>query len=183
MTSWTGRTVIETGRLILRAFREDDLPLYCQLGQDPVVMRYLGGLWTAERTQEAAAHANRSLDENGYGFLAIEHRADGVFLGIGGLSVEQWYPDDLQVGWRLFQHHWGQGYATEAGLAWRDHAFESLGQKRLISMADTPNLKSQAVMQRLGMRYDHEARLRDGDDEFDATIYAMGEADWRATRI
>jgi RimJ/RimL family protein N-acetyltransferase len=58
-----------------------------------------------------------------------------------------------------------------------------LGQKRLISMADTPNLKSQAVMQRLGMRYDHEARLRDGDDEFDATIYAITEADWHRARI
>ena len=170
---WTGETVTTTERLILRAFRRDDLPLYEALGQDPVVMQYLGGLWTPQKTLEAALGANRSLIEHRYGFLAVERRADGVFLGIAGLSVEQWYPDDLQVGWRLAQAHWGQGYASEAGRAWLDLAFERTGRSRIISMADTPNHRSIAVMQRLGMTFDHEARLRDGDDEFDASIYAI----------
>jgi RimJ/RimL family protein N-acetyltransferase len=49
-------------------------------------------------------------------------------------------------------------------------------------MADVPNLRSIAVMQRLGMNFDHEARLRDGDDEFDAAIYAMTAEHWGALR-
>lgn len=176
---WSGETVLTTERLILRAFRREDVPLYETLGQDPVVMQYLGGLWSAEKTLEAAQGANQSLIEHGYGFLAVERRADGVFLGISGLSVEQWYPDDLQVGWRLSQAHWGQGYASEAGRAWLNLAFERTGRNRIISMADVPNARSIAVMQRLGMTFDHEARLRDGEDEFDAAIYAITVERWR----
>ena len=176
---WTGETVITTHRLILRSFRREDLAHYNALGQDPVVMRFLGGVWSEEKTLEAAQGANQSLIENGYGFLAVERRSDGLFLGISGLSVEQWYPDDLQVGWRLFQQHWGHGYASEAGRAWLDFAFARAGRERIISMADTPNHRSIAVMRRLGMTFDHEARLRDGDDEFDATIYAITRAAWQ----
>lgn len=176
---WTGETVLTTERLVLRAFRRDDLPLYEAMGQDPVVMQYLGGLWAPERTLEAAQGANLSLIERRYGFLAVERRADGVFLGIAGLSVEHWYPDDLQVGWRFFPQFWGQGYATEAATAWLDHGFGPLSRNRIISMADTPNHRSIAVMKRLGMAFDHEARLRDGDDEFDATIYIITAQSWR----
>lgn len=175
---WNGQPVLATDRLILRAFRRDDLPPYEALGRDPVVMRYLGGLWSAEKTRQAVLDANRSLDTHGYGFLAVERRSDGAFLGVAGLSVEHWYPDDLQVGWRLFEHYWGQGYASEAGQAWLDLAFERTTRQRIIAMADTPNDRSLAVMRRLGMTYDHEARLRDGDEEFDATIYAISRADW-----
>lgn len=179
---WAGETVLTTERLTLRAFRADDLPLYQALGQDRAVMQYLGGLWTPERTLAAAQDANQSLIEHGYGFLAVERRSDGVFLGIAGLSVEQWYPDDLQVGWRLAQAHWGQGYASEAGRAWLNLAFERTGRNRIISMADVPNRRSIAVMQRLGMSFDHEARLRDGDEEFDAAIYAITAEQWWALR-
>ena len=177
---WTGETVLTTERLILRAFRREDLPLYEALGQDPTVMQYLGGLWSAEKTREAALGANRSMIENGYGFLAVERRTDGLFLGIAGLSVEQWYPDDLQVGWRLFPDHWGQGYASEAGRAWLNLAFARIGRDRVIAMADVPNHRSIAVMRRLGMSFDHEARLRDGDDEFDAAIYAITRTAWQS---
>ena len=179
---WNGQPVLTTDRLILRAFRRDDLPLYEALGRDPEVMRYLGGLWSAEKTGQAALEANRSLHEHGYGFLAVGGRSDGAFLGVAGLSVEHWYPDDLQVGWRFFEQYWGQGYASEAGGAWLDLAFARTGRARIIAMADTPNHRSLAVMRRLGMVYDHEARLRDGDDEFDATIYAISRADWSLRR-
>ena len=179
---WTGQTVLTTERLVLRAFRRDDLPLYEALGRDPVVMRYLGELWSAEKTLYAAREANESLQERGYGFLAVERRGDGAFLGVAGLSVEHWYPDDLQVGWRLFQHYWGQGYASEAGRAWLDLAFRRTPRQRIIAMADTPNDRSLAVMRRLGMVHDHEARLRDGDEEFDATIFAMTRTAWAQRR-
>lgn len=180
--NWSGQTVLDTARLTLRAFRRDDLPLYEALGRDPVVMRYLGGLWSPEKTGEAALEANRSLAARGYGFLAVERRSDGAFLGVAGLSVEPWYPDDLQVGWRFFEAYWGQGYASEAGGAWLDLGFARTGRPRIIAMADTPNHRSLAVMRRLGMAYDHEARLRDGDDEFDATIYAITRSDWSSRR-
>ena len=182
MSDWSDQVIFTTPRLILRAFRAADLPLYQALGDDPLVMQYLGGLWSHERTEAAALGANQSLVEQGYGMLAVERRDDARFLGIGGLSVEHWYPEDLQVGWRFFPQFWGQGYASEAATAWLEHGFGPLGRDRIISMADVPNLRSIAVMRRLGMSFDHEARLRDGDDEFDAAIYAMTVQQWRALR-
>ncbi len=179
---WGGAALFITERLILRSFRLDDLPPYQALGDDPLVMQYLGGLWSHARTEAAARGANGSLVEHGYGMLAVERRGDGRFLGIAGLSVEQWYPNDLQVGWRFFPQFWGLGYATEAATAWLDHGFGPLRRRRIISMADTPNHRSIAVMRRLGMSFDHEARLRDGDEEFDASIYVMSAAGWRARR-
>ena len=109
--------------------------------------------------------------------LAVERREDGAFLGICGLSYEQWYPDDLQIGWRLFQHYWGFGYAYEAARVWRDHAFNQ-GAPRLISISDVPNTRSHQLMQRLGMWHDHTATLDDDGETFDAHIYALSREDW-----
>ena len=109
-------------------------------------------------------------------------RSDGAFLGICGLSHEQWYPDDLQIGWRLFQQYLGSGLraGSRAGLA-RSSPL-SRGASRLISISDVPNQRSHKVMQRLGMRYDHTATLSDDRETFDAHVYVLTRKDWIALR-
>lgn len=176
---WGGDAILITERLLLRSFRLDDVARYQALCADPEVMQFLGGPWAPEFTRKVKADANRGARSGG-GMVAMERRSDGAFLGAAGLGVETWYPDDIQVGWRLIPAYWGRGYATEAGRAWLSYGFATLGRHRLIAMADVPNLRSIAVMRRLGMRLDHQARLRDGDDEFDAAIYAITAADWAA---
>lgn len=166
-----------TGRLVLRDFRPEDVPLYVALGADPEVMRYVGGPRSAEHSTAELAAISKQYATIGYGMLAVERRADGAFLGICGLSVEQWYPDDLQIGWRLFREYWGQGYATEAALVWRDHAF-GLGIPRLISISDVPNTRSHKVMQRLGMSLDHTATLQDDRETFEAHIFVLTRENW-----
>jgi RimJ/RimL family protein N-acetyltransferase len=166
-----------TERLILRDFRPEDVPLYFDLSTDPEVMRYLGGPRSAEHCEAELTAISRQYGEKGFGMLAVERRSDGIFLGICGLSVEQWYPEDLQIGWRFFEPHWGQGYATEAALVWRDHAF-GRGAPRLISISDVPNARSHKVMQRLGMTLDHTATLSDDRETFDAHIYVLTRENW-----
>jgi RimJ/RimL family protein N-acetyltransferase len=166
-----------TDRLILRDYRSADLALYIALSTDPEVMRYLGGPRSPEHCEAELAAISKQYADIGYGMLAVERREDGAFLGICGLSVERWYPDDLQIGWRLFQPYWGRGYAREAALVWRDHAF-SRGIERLISISDVPNTRSHALMQRLGMRFDHTATLSDDRETFDAHVYALTRQDW-----
>jgi RimJ/RimL family protein N-acetyltransferase len=175
-----GEVVEETERLRLRLFRQDDLPLLCAMNADPEVMRWLGGPMTAEQTLTRAEASQARFQAVGRGMFAVERRADGTFLGIAGLNRLDWYPDEIEVGWRLRPEFWGQGYATEAGRAWIARAFRVLGAPRVISVADVPNLRSLAVMRRLGMRLDHHARLKDGDEEFDAAIYAVPRAEWAA---
>jgi RimJ/RimL family protein N-acetyltransferase len=170
-----------TDRLILRDYRPSDLPLYVDLSTDPEIMRYLGGPRSAAHCEAELEAISKQYAGIGLGMLAVERREDGTFLGICGLSYEQWYPDDLQIGWRLFQPYWGQGYASEAARAWRDHAFAQ-GASRLISISDVPNTRSHRVMERLGMRLDHTATLSDDRETFDAHIYVLTREDWIALR-
>ncbi len=165
-------TLIRTSRLLLRPFQAADLPQYAAGNADPGVMRYLGGPIHRAESDRQAFGANRSLELMRYGKIAIERLGDGAFVGMCGLSCEPWYPNDLELGWRLLPQHTGHGYATEAARAWLGYAFDVLDVPRVISIADVPNLKSIAVMQRLGMTRDHTADLEAPSGAFVAVVYS-----------
>ena len=173
MTAWDGSVVLTTPRLALRTFREDDLPPYAALNADPEVVEFLGGPLTPADSDGIAAWANELFEAEGIGLMAVERREDGAFLGMCGLHHLDAYPDDVEVGWRLARAHWGKGYATEAATAWLEHAFGAMGLARVISVTDPPNLRSLAVMHRLGMRHDHEAEIEVDDERFWAVIHAV----------
>jgi RimJ/RimL family protein N-acetyltransferase len=180
MVDWDGTPVLTTPRLVLRTFRREDLPLYAALNADPEVARWLGGPLSREDSDDIASWANELYATEGIGLLAVERHEDGAFLGMCGLHHQESYPDDVEVGWRLAREHWGNGYATEAATAWLDHGFGPLALARIISITDHDNVRSLAVMQRLGMTFDHEAQVRDGDEVFDAVIYAIARDRWLA---
>ncbi len=175
---WSGTTVIETPRLLLRTFRPSDLPVYAALNADPEVMRYLGGVISTAESDDIAAWAQETHATERLGLLAVERRADGVFLGMCGLHHVTWYPD-IEIGWRLARDYWGNGYATEAAAAWLAYGFQTLALPRVISIADVPNSRSIAVMQRLGMTLDHETELEEDGEKFDAAVYAITADRWR----
>ncbi|HVD68090.1 MAG TPA: GNAT family N-acetyltransferase [Actinomycetota bacterium] len=102
-----------------------------------------------------------------------------MFLGMCGLHHQSSFPDDVEVAWRLAREHWGKGYATEAATAWLDHGFGTLEFPRIISITELQNVRSLAVMQRLGMTFDHEAQIEDEGDVFDAVIYSITAGSWR----
>lgn len=168
-----------TERLVLRPFRDSDLEPWAALNADPDVTQYLGPPLSREDSDRTAWAINASYEAQGFGFLAVERRSDGMFLGAAGLSKEKWYPDDLEIGWRLAREYWGHGYATEAAASWLDYAFKEAGLPRVIAVTDTPNVRSIAVMRRLGMSFDHEAVLEDDGVLFDATIYSLKAEEWR----
>lgn len=170
-----------TERLLLHPFRDEDLPAWAELNADPEVTRYLGGKpLTRAETDKIAAAVNKRYLAKGSGFLAVERRSDGAFLGAGGLSQETWHPNDLDLGWRLARQYWGHGYATEAAASWLACAFTELDLPRVLSSAETANTKSVAVMQRVGMTFDHEARLEADGATFDAVVYSITQDAWRA---
>jgi RimJ/RimL family protein N-acetyltransferase len=175
---WGGPEILVTDRLSLRPFAHGDLAAYQAMCADPVVMEYLGGPSDAARTEEGMLQANARLAAEGHSMVAVERRADGRFLGSAGLSVEEWYPDDLQVGWRLAPEFWGHGYASEAARAWLGHGFSALGAERILAIADLPNDRSVAVMRRVGMRRSHEEVLTVDDETFAAVVYVLTAAEW-----
>src|SRR5215207_1197892 len=86
-------------------------------------------------------------------WLAYEE-STGAFVGRGGPS---WAVVDgaecVEIGWALRQEVWGRGYATEIGRAGLDHAFWVLGVEEVVAFTEVHNVRSRAVMERLGMRY------------------------------
>jgi RimJ/RimL family protein N-acetyltransferase len=181
--SWDGTPILTTPRLVLRTYRLDDLPLYAALNSDPAVMATLGGEpLTREHSDDIAAWAQECWTTQRVGLLAVERREDGAFLGMCGLHHQRAYPDDLEIAWRLAHAHWGHGYATEAARAWLDYAFDELGAPRVISITDGPNVRSLAVMQRLGMTLDHEADVVDDGVTFHALIHTLTAEQWRRRR-
>jgi RimJ/RimL family protein N-acetyltransferase len=167
-----------TERLVLRPFREEDLEPWAALNAE--VTEFLGEPLSREECDRIAAAVNERYAADGIGFLAVERRTDGVFLGACGPTHEQWYPDDLEIGWRLAREYWGHGYATEAATSWMEHGFATIGLPRIIAVTDSPNRRSIAVMRRLGMSFDHRAMLQEDGVEFEATVYSMTAEAWRS---
>lgn len=172
-----GAVILTTERLRLRTFLPGDLEPFAALNADPAVMEFLGGPVARAQSDAFACGANRCFAARGFGKIAVERIEDGVLLGACGLSIEDWYPEDLEIGWRLARRFWGHGYAAEAASAWLAHAFKTLNAPRVISISDAPNARSVAVMKKLGLRFDHAARLSDGGETFDAVIYSLTSAE------
>ena len=180
VTRRDGALVLSTRRLRLRTFVTEDLPAYAALNADFEVMKYLGKPLDREHSDQMVGAAQRSFAESGVGKIAIERASDGVFLGMCGLSCEEWYPHDLELGWRLDRRYWGQGYASEAASAWLAYAFTTMAQTRIISIADVLNARSIAVMKRLAMTLDHTAELVHEGETFSAVIYAITRERWQS---
>jgi RimJ/RimL family protein N-acetyltransferase len=177
---------LTTERLALRAWLPDDLPAFAALNQDPAVMEFLGGRpLPREESDAIAAYANELWASRRLGLLAVERRDDGAFLGMCGLhELHEWYPDDVELAFRLAPEHWGHGYASEAAAAWLAYGFDVLGLDRVISVTDRdpPNVRSIAVAQRLGMVWDHDAELSEDGTTFAAVVHSVTAERWRAAQ-
>lgn len=175
-----GVTVLTTPRLTLRTFRDDDLPRYAALNADPEVTEHLGGPVARVTSDEIAEWANQHFANDRLGLLAVERRDTGEFIGMCGVHEQDWYPDDVEIGWRLARSAWGAGYATEAASAWLGYAFEVTGRPRVLSITEWANRRSLAVMHRLGLRFDHEAELADEEtgEPFAAVVHAIDRGAW-----
>jgi RimJ/RimL family protein N-acetyltransferase len=144
---------LETERLILRSWRDEDRAPYAQMMADPEVGYWLGSTLTAAEANAQIDRNLAALEATGLGFLALERRVDGAFLGAAVLRpvpAEQPLAGEIEVGWRLARDAWGAGYATEAARALLHHGFSRLGLERIVAFTAVSNARSRAVMERLG---------------------------------
>ena len=91
------------------------------------------------------------------GLWAVEVTSSGAFIGFVGLNPVPFaapFTPAVEIGWRLARPYWGSGFATEAARAVLAHAFGPWALEELVSFTSTTNLRSQRVMQKLGMRHD-----------------------------
>lgn len=178
----------EAERLILRDWREDDWAIFWRATNTPAVMRWLGGV--ADDAGKAAARARIEgyQREHGHTFWVVERKDDGERLGFCGLkrSNQPGGPQGMmEVGWRLREDAWGQGYAKEAATAALDLAFDRFSAEEVIALTVEGNTGSWGLMLRLGMgrRADLDFGSADFDPEDPRIIaYAITRAGWRSAR-
>ncbi|MEU9889844.1 GNAT family N-acetyltransferase [Sphaerisporangium sp. NPDC051011] len=180
----------QTGRLILRQWREEDLEPFAEMNADPEVMEHFPAPLTRAESDALAERARTRLQEHGFGLWVVEVRETGEFAGFTGLAWQRFqapFTPAVEVGWRLRRAAWGRGYATEAAGAALDHGFGPAGLTEVISMTAVSNLRSQAVMRRLGMTRDpaedfEHPSVPPGHPVRPHVLYRLGAADWLRRR-
>lgn len=148
--------VLRTERLVLRGWEPVDRAPFAELNADPEVMAHLPALLSRGASNRLVAGIRQHFLEHGYGLWAVQ--APEGFVGFAGLQwTEVTGTPELEVGWRLARSAWGRGYATEAGRAALAYGLERVPDlARVIAVTAVTNRRSVAVMERIGMRRQHE---------------------------
>lgn len=147
-------------RIVLRGWRQADLAPFARLNADPLVMAHLPArLGAAESNTLVHMRIVPEFTERGFGLWALEIPGVAPFAGFVGLHVPTFAADFspcVEIGWRLASDYWGRGYATEAARVALRFGFETIRLDEIVSFTAVMNLRSIAVMERLGMRRDGE---------------------------
>jgi RimJ/RimL family protein N-acetyltransferase len=175
-----------TARLLMRRWHAADQRPFAAMNADPRVMEHFPGTLTRIESDRLIAGIEAGFERHGYGLWALEVRAGGEFVGFTGLqtpSFQAHFTPAVEVGWRLARSAWGQGYATEAGLAALAFGFQEVGLGEIVAFTSTPNLRSRSVMERIGMTHDptddfDHPRLPRGDRLRRHLLYRIAAADW-----
>ena len=145
---------IETERLLLRPWKATDHEPFAALNADPQVMEFFPSILSRIESDAFADRCQSLILERGWGFWAVEVRETGAFIGLVGLHIpvaEMPFSPCVEIGWRLAQDRWGRGYATEAAREALHHGFARLELMEIVAFTAIRNLRSRAVMERLGM--------------------------------
>ncbi|MBI5448033.1 MAG: GNAT family N-acetyltransferase [Gammaproteobacteria bacterium] len=155
--------IIETERLILRTWREEDIEPMAAIDQDPKVCEFLLGIGNRATTEAGVKRIIQHYKQHGFCLYAVELKSTHEFIGWTGLSVpsfEAHFTPAVEIGWRLDSRHWNQGYATEGAKAVLQYAFTVLKLPEIVSFTAVNNQASRRVMEKIGLH--HES-----SDDFD----------------
>lgn len=146
---------LRTARLLLRELREADREPFARMNADPLVMEHFPRTLTRAESDALLDRIGEHHREHGWGLWGVERRDTGELVGFTGLTTvrfETAFTPAVEVGWRLDAAHWGQGFATEAATEALRYGFEVVGLERVVSFTARSNVRSQAVMRRIGMQ-------------------------------
>lgn len=154
---------LSTARLKIRSWRDTDHQRYAEINADPRVREFLGATLTRPQSDAQISAFDAHERKHGFTFWAVELPTLEPCIGFIGLEITDYsahFTPAIEIGWRLDPTYWGQGYASEGASAVLKYAFEKLGLEEIVAVTVPQNVKSQSVMNRLGMTYSP-------DDDFD----------------
>lgn len=149
--------MLETSRLLLRRFSEDDREPFARLNADPRVMEFMPACLSRRESDLLLDHFEDHFRKHSFGLYAVELRETRAFIGFVGLATPRFqahFTPCVEIGWRLSAGHWGRGLATEGARAVATYAFEVLRLDALVSFTSAANIRSRRVMEKIGMTHD-----------------------------
>lgn len=161
---------LSTHRLLLRRFREEDREPFARMSADPEVMAHFEGTLDRAASDALIDRVDAHFAKHGFGVWAVEVKDGEPFVGFVGLfhvGFEAHFTPAVEIAWRLARSAWGHGYAVEGAREACRFAFDELGLGEIVSFTVPHNVRSRAVMERLGMT--HDAR-----EDFDHPAIAAG---------
>ena len=171
--------MLETPRLILRPFRDEDIDLLAKMMANPDFMRFSLGPYTREQTQTVLQKFlswNQAVLPSQF---AVIFRRNNELIGYCGFLHQQVDgTKEIEIGYRLHRQYWNKGLATEAARAVRDHAFADLKLPRVISLIHPDNLPSRRVAEKNGMKLEKQTVFRG----FPTLVFASTREQWLEER-
>lgn len=181
--------VAETGRLILREWGEGDSERFYEVMNTPNVMRHLGGQQDRATWNSAVERILGFQRDFGHTFWLLERKSDGQLLGFCGLkrvnAQGTALTGEFEIGWRLRESAWGQGFAKEAAIASLDLAFDHFDAPHVVALTVDTNVESQGLMKRLGMARRPDLDFDDprfGPELNPTIVYRIEAAQWPGAR-
>jgi RimJ/RimL family protein N-acetyltransferase len=177
--------LLETERLVLRQFTENDVDNLVELNSDPDVVRF-----TADKQIDRSVIQTQTLPKwlkyyeeyDGYGIWAVLEKTNQAFIGwfIFRPAVHASYfdptlanPDDIELGYRLRKVAWGKGYATEGAKALIIKGFSELGAQRVVAPALAANVSSIRVLEKSGLKL--EKKFVDETSGLEVVLYTLSK--------
>ena len=181
---------LRTERLVLRRWHDDDLEAFAAVNADERVCEFLPRPLTRAESDDLVARIEAHFDEHGLGLWCVDPVDEPGCVGFVGLAVPTFsahFTPAIEVGWRLAPHVWGRGYATEGAEAALAAAFDGAGWDEVVSFTVPANVRSRAVMARLGLVHDpaddfDHPRLPEGDALRRHVLYRIDADRWRRRR-
>ena len=146
--------ILETERINLRRWEDDDRIPFARMNGDPLIMEYLPRAMTESDSNKLVDRFIKHFDKHNYGLYVLERKEDGAFMGFTGLQrvpFKAHFTPATEIAWRLDYEFWGQGYASEAAKAVLAHGFEDCGLAEVVAFSVFDNKRSIGVMEKIGM--------------------------------
>lgn len=182
--------MLKTNRLLLRQWTDDDFFVFSEMCSDKDVMEFFPKLQTQKESLEMAKRIQSLIHERGWGLWAVEIPDQDKFIGFVGLHI----PKDsmpfspcIEIGWRLSRQHWGKDYATEAAKVALEYAFNTLNTHEVVSFTTVANIRSRAVMQKIGMRDSKQnfmhPDIEASNPQCEHVLYKISKSEWQKNTL
>ena len=145
---------LQTSRLILRNWKQNDIEPFAILNSDPRVCEFLPNVLSQEETLTSVIKIQSHFKKHAFGLFAVELISTKTFIGFVGLkyfSFDSHFTPSVELAWRLSWKNWGQGLATEAAQKVTQYGFKTLGLPEILAITAKNNQRSRRVMEKLGM--------------------------------